>query len=636
MWDTSCVDWEARIRAGRSLIPKLPLIESEADIGLQFFDELQLPDQPGLPRMRDAAGQWFRDIVRVAFGSWDPVARVRYIRDIFAMLPKGQSKTTYSAGLLLVGMLMNRRPRAEALFVGPTQAIADNAYDKATGMIEASVDLKRRFRTRDHVKTIEDLVTGSELRVKTFDVNILTGSILFLALVDELHLLGRLPYAAKVLRQIRGGLEKTQEGLLLITTTASDDIPAGVMKDELAMARGIRDGRFKDREVRSMLPIIYEFPADIAKDQDKWSNPVNWPMVMPNLGRSMHLTSLIPDWETEKSKNEQAKRIWASQHLNIEIGIGLKSESWAGAEFWSTSEDEKVLRLDDLIARCEAIVIGLDGGGLDDLFGFAALGRERETKRWLLWSHAWCHRKVLERRKAIASLLEDFEKLGDLTFIDSADQDILAVVDLIAKVNDAGLLAAVAIDNEGPYGELVDELDKIGVNEASEQIVGIGQGWRLMRAIKTTERKLENGSLLHSPSALMNWCVGNVKIEAGRSGIAATKQSAGDAKVDPVFALWDAADVMIRNPEPKGARGILEFYRAASEAAKSPAVATVAAGSKKEICLRAPAGISNVSSMSGRQYIVGADGTIEVDEQDSASLIDIGFERVSSVALATT
>src|SRR5690242_17428370 len=99
MWDLSCEDWADRIRSRRSLVPDLPLIESEAKMGLAFFDQLQLPDVPGLPRMGDAAGHWFRDIVRVAFGSWDPVAQIRHIRDIFTMLPKGQSKTTYGAGL---------------------------------------------------------------------------------------------------------------------------------------------------------------------------------------------------------------------------------------------------------------------------------------------------------------------------------------------------------------------------------------------------------------------------------------------------------------------------------------------------------------------------------------------------------
>ena len=558
MWDLSCPDWEERIRAGRSLIPELPLVESEARMGLQFFDELQLPDVPDLPKMRDAAGQWFRDLVRAIFGSWDPVAQVRYIRDFFAMLPKGQSKTTYSAGLLLTVMLMNKRPRAEALFVAPTQAIADNAFDKAVGMIEASRDLKRRFKPREHLKTIEDLVTKSELKVKTFDVNILTGTILIAALVDELHLLGRNPHTAKVLRQIRGGLEKTPEGVLGITTTESDDIPAGAFRDELLMARKIRDGKFRGKTIRPMLPLIYELPADIARDPARWQDPANWPMVMPNLGRSVHLASLFADWETEKSKGEHAVRIWASQHLNIEIGIGLKADRWAGAEFWLEAEDQTLTR-DELIERCEVIVAGIDGGGLDDLFGLTLLGRERDTKRWLSWSHAWCHKGVLDRRQTIAAALQSFADDGELTIVDDRLEDQSAIVAVIGQVNDAGLLACVALDNEGPYGEFVDALGEIGISEETEQIVGVGQSYKLMAAIKTTERKLANGTLVHAPSRLMNWCVENVKIEPTATAIRATKQNAGDAKIDPVMALWDAATVMVRAPEPKSSKTVYEI-----------------------------------------------------------------------------
>jgi hypothetical protein len=54
-------------------------------MGVRFFDELQLPDVPELPKLGDAAGLWFRDIVRVALGSWDPVWRERYIRDILTL-----------------------------------------------------------------------------------------------------------------------------------------------------------------------------------------------------------------------------------------------------------------------------------------------------------------------------------------------------------------------------------------------------------------------------------------------------------------------------------------------------------------------------------------------------------------------
>ncbi|MER9130688.1 terminase large subunit [Mesorhizobium sp. M0768] len=568
MWDLSCPDWEERIRTGRSLIPDLPLIRSEAEMGLAFFDELKLPDVPGKPRLGDAAGQWFRDIVATSFGSWDPASQQNFIRDIFVLAPKGSSKTSYGAGMELAVMLMNRRPRAEALFIGPTQAISDRAYEQAVGMIEESPDLKRRFRPRDHLKTIEDLVNGSEMKVKTFDLNILTGAILIFAHLDEVHLLGKSPYAGKVIRQIRGGIDKTPEGKFLITTTESDDIPAGAFKDELHSARKHRDGEFRDKEARPTLAVMYEFPDDIAKDPAKWRDPANWPMVQPNLGRSVHMKDLVQGWNSDKDKGERSIREWASQYLNIEMGVGHKTDGWPGAEFWAGAEEPE-LDLDSLIERSEAIVVGIDGGGLDDLFGASALGREKATKTWLSVSKAWCHKSVLERRLTIAARLLDFARLDEIEIIDDEFVDVAALVTLlepcdalllpkdvagvlilVSRVLEAGKLAAVAIDVEGPYGELADALALIGVTQENKNLVGVGQGYRLMNAIKTSERKLANGTLKHQSSQLMDWCVGNIRIEPTATAIRATKQNAGDAKIDPAMALFDAVSIMVTNPEP--------------------------------------------------------------------------------------
>jgi len=552
VWDLSCPDWEDRIRRGKSLLPDLPLNETEVGLALKTFSDLRLPDVPGLPKLGDSAGPWFKDIVRAAFGSWD--GQRRMIRDILAMAPKGQSKTTYSAGLLVTAMCMNARPRAEMLFVGPTQAISDNAYDKAVGMIESSPRIKRWFRTRDHIKTIVDLRNQSELKVKTFDVNILSGTILVFVLLDELHLLGRNPHTTKVLRQIRGGLEKTPEGLLLITTTQSDDPPSGAFRDELMMARQIRAGKYRGQVIRSMLPILYEFPPDIARDRTKWSDPKNWHMVMPNLGRSVQLDSLVADWQTERTKSDHAVNVWASQHLNIEVGVGLMDNAWAGAEYWAEATDE-TLTLDSVIERSEVIVVGVDGGGLDDLFGLSVLGRDRATKDWLSWSHAWCHDGVLRKRPSIAADLQSFAADGELTIVDDRLGDVTEIVEVVDRINKAKKLACVAIDAEGPYGEFVDALAEIGVTEEAGRVVGVGQSYKLMNAIKSTERKLANGTFWHAPSRMMSWCVANVKIEATATAIRPTKQNAGDLKIDPWCAMMDAATMMVKNPaaarEPK-------------------------------------------------------------------------------------
>lgn len=548
IWDLSCPDWEARLRAGRAPIPDLPLIRGEADLGLAFFDNLRLPDVPQKPRLGDAAGEWFRQVVRASFGSWDPVQQLRFIRDILLLAPKGSSKTSYGAGWMIAGMLMNRRPRAEALFVGPTQAISDRAYEQAVGMIEEDPDLRKRFYPRDHIKTIEDLLNGSEMKVKTFDVNILTGSILIMALLDEIHLLGRNAHTTKVLRQLRGGLSKTPEGILLITTTQSDDIPAGAFKSELHMAREIRDGLHRGKDIRPMLPVLFEFPAAIAKDPAAWGDEANWPLVMPNLGRSVHLRDLRQDWRTEQSKGEHERRVWASQYLNIEIGVGMKTDAWPGAAHWPRRAMEG-LTLDELLELCDVVVVGIDGGGLDDLFGLVVLGRDRVTRDWLAWCRAWCHDGVLERRPSIAGNLRDFEAEETLTIVGDELADVSEIVAVVERVLDADLLGGVAVDPAG-LGELVDALAAIHVTQENDLLIGAPQGYAMMNAIKTAERKLANGTLWHDGSALMNWCVGNLKIEPTATAIRATKQNAGDAKIDPVMALFDAVTLMATNPEP--------------------------------------------------------------------------------------
>jgi phage terminase large subunit-like protein len=552
MWDLSCPDWEQRMRAGRSIIPSLPLHEAQARDGLAFYDEFRLPDAvadpDGLPaRLGDATGEWWRDLVRVAFGSFDPVSNIRSIRDIFCMAPKGSSKTTYAAGLILAVMLMNRRRNCQAIFVGPTQSISDRAYEQAIGMITQDKAAERRFRMVDHEKTIIDRITNAEMKVKTFDVNILTGGILIFALVDELHLLGRNVHTTKVLRQIRGGLDKTPEGLLLITTTQSDEEPVGAFRDELIYARKIRDGAFRGQDIRPMLPVLYEFPPRIAKDPEQWQDPDNWPMVMPNLGRSVHLRDLVPDWRSEQEKGPRPAQIWASQHLNIEIGVGIHTDHWVGGDYWAQTA-EKGLDLESLIKRCEVAVLGADGGGLDDLLGATVIGREKDTGRWLSWSRAWAHPIVLERRKSIATELQDLEKTGDLVFIEQIGDDVMAVADIAEQLADAGLLPAenaIGIDQIG-IGQLPNELASRGF--VHPRVVAITQGYRMQGAIKTTERELAAGNLLHADQQLMAWCIANCRVEPRGNAILITKQVSGTAKIDPVMAMFNAVALMSLNP----------------------------------------------------------------------------------------
>lgn len=345
-----------------------------------------------------------------------------------------------------------------------------------------------------------------------------------------------------MLREAAGGLVSRPEGFVISITTQSDAAPAGVFKDKLDYARQVRDGKVKDRK---FLPVIYEFPKEMLESQ-AYLKPSNFYITNPNLGRSVSAEWLEDELRKEIEKGPETRNVFLAKHLNVEIGMNLRSNRWAGADFWKRAGD--TFDLEAILERCEVVVVGIDGGGLDDLFGLSVLGRCRTTKHWLSWSHAWCHKGVLERRKVIASTLRDFEERGELTIVDDELDDISEIVEIIVDIKARGLLAHVAVDPAG-LGEFTDALAAAEITVENELLKGAPQGYAMMNAIKTAERKLANGTLRHAQSTLMEWCVGNIKIEPTATAIRATKQNAGDAKIDPVMALFDAVTVMALNPQ---------------------------------------------------------------------------------------
>lgn len=540
-WDLSCPDWESRLREGRSLVPTLPL-HAEGDRAVSIYNRLRLADVPGTPTMAEAGGDWFRDIVRALFGSLDPVTRQRMIREALVLVPKKNSKTTNGALLMLVALLMNQRPNAPFILTAPVQDVAELAFTAISGAIAIDEVLQKKLHVREHLKTIVHRETKAELQVMTFDPSVLTGQKCAGVLIDELHVVAKMSKAPSAIRQLRGGMHPYPEAFLVFITTQSEEAPSGVFKAELDKARAVRDGH----QSAAMLPVLYEFPESMQRDPEVWRDPENWALVTPNAGRSVQISRLVEDFRVAESTSEEELRAWASQHLNIEIGLALRSNSWAGAQFWEQAA--RTLSLDDLIEKSDVITVGIDGGGLDDLLGLAVLGRNAETGEWLLWNHAWAHPIVLERRKTEAQRFQDFAKAGELTIVSAIGEDVNDVADIVEKVEASELLDKVGVDQAG-IGSIVDAI--VDKKIQHERIVGVPQGWRLNGAIKDTERRLAGGVLSHGGTALMAWCVGNAKVEPRGNAISITKQASGTAKIDPLMATFNAVALMAMNPKPK-------------------------------------------------------------------------------------
>lgn len=553
----SCPDWEARLRAGRVPIRDgIPIDAARGDRAVRAFNMLRLADVSGTPTMAEAGGEWFLEIVRVMFGALDPTTAARWIRELFLLVPKKNSKTTNGALMMLTALILNERPSAPFALMAPVQDTASEAFEVAAGAIDLDPVLSRKLHVRNHLKTIVHRETKADLQIMTFDPDVLTGKKFCGALLDEVHVIAKNAKASKAIRQIRGGMVPYPEAFFAMITTMPDDPPVGVMKAELAKARDIRDGIRQG----SMLPVLYEMPRSMQEKPkdggpEPWRDPSTWHLVTPNLGRSVTIEVLRELYDDACAKGEDEVRGWASQHLNIEIGLALRSDRWVGADFWEEQGDPQV-DLDTLLERSEVVAVGIDGGGLEDLLGLSVVGRDKETREWLSWSRAWVHRSMLERRKHEAVALEDFAAAGDLVLVDELGRDVDELAAIVARIHAAGKLKAgdpkkpTPMIGADPYGVggILDAIVQAGVPQ--ELITGISQGWKLGAAIKTTERKLAEGILVHGARPLMAYCVGNARVEPKGNSILITKQASGAGKIDPLMALFNAVSLMSLNPEP--------------------------------------------------------------------------------------
>lgn len=211
-WDLSCLDWEQRLRDGRPPIPDLPLTAHGAR-AVAVYDKLRLADVTGTPTLAEASGDWFRAIVQAMFGAYDPYTRTRYIRELFALVPKKNSKTTYGAlGLMLTALLLNERPQAPFLMTAPVQDVADLAFAAVEGAIALDPVLEKKLWVRSHLKEIVHRETKAKLEIITFDPKVVTGKKVVGALIDEVHVLGKMARADKALLQLRGGMQPFPRG----------------------------------------------------------------------------------------------------------------------------------------------------------------------------------------------------------------------------------------------------------------------------------------------------------------------------------------------------------------------------------------------------------------------------------------
>lgn len=539
-WSTACPDWDEKIKKGQSLMPCKPLFPEEAEMALDVFKSLVVTDVIGQPTMGEITRPWVFEFVASIFGAYSEDESRRLIREFFLLIPKKNSKSTLAAFIMLTALIMNDRGSAELIILAPTKEVADNSFIPIRDAIKADEELSALLNISEHTKTITHRSTNATLKVVAAESNTVGGKKASWILIDELHLFQKNAGAASMFREATGGLASRPEGCIIYLTTQANEQPCGVFKQKLDYARDVRDGI---KQNNKFLPLIYEFPKQMIEDGEHLKKE-NFHIPNPNYGTSVDPVQLEDDFEQSRDGEESDFRDFLAKRLNVEIGINLRANRWAGAEYWL--QQSKKFTLDKLIEQSDVITCGIDGGGLDDLLGFAVLGRHNKSRKWWLWNHAWCNKTAVERRKENAPKYADYEKEKSLTIVERIGDDIDQLAAIAKKCFDSGKLDKIGLDPLG-LGGLLDGLLDAGIPE--DKLIAVAQGFKLMGYILTTERKLAEGNLYHAGQDLMTWCVGNARAVIKGNGMMISKQESGVGKIDPLIATFNAVALMSLAPE---------------------------------------------------------------------------------------
>lgn len=546
IWTTACPDWEKKILAKESLIACKPLFPEEAEMALKVFKKLTLVDVAGKPKVGEVTGEWVFEFVATIFGAYDYEKNERLINEFFLLISKKNTKSTIAAGIMLTAIILNDRHSAEFIILAPTKEVADNSFKPIRDMIREDPKLAKLFSISEHTRTVTHRVTKAVLSVVAADTGSVGGKKGAFILVDELWIFGKRANAEAMLEEATGGMASFPEGFLIWLSTQSDEPPAGVFKKKLDYARKVRDGEIDNP---SFLPILYEFPDEMIQDE-RYLDPDYFYVTNPNLGRSTHIRFLLNKYAQAQENGDDSVQIFLAKYLNVEIGMNKRADRWAGADFWQLSAYKDKLFMESILDLSEICTVGFDGGGLDDLFGMAIIGRDKHDRSiWYCWNRAWAHPIALERRKEIAPALKDFEQDGDLVIVKNIGDDVSQAAKLCKRIYDAGKFpekAAIGLDKLGMPSLQDGLLEEIPF----ELLIGVPQGFQLSGYVQTTERKVAEGKFLHAGQRMMNWCVGNAKGVYQGNALTIRKQESGKGKIDPLIATFNGVALMSMNPEP--------------------------------------------------------------------------------------
>ena len=437
----------------------------------------------------------------------------RRVRTVFLYQPRGNGKTTFTAGLSLLHLFGPEREAAgQVIDAAADRDQASIAFNAASRMVRVDKTLKRVTRIVDSRKTIHHPASASVLRAISHEATTKHGMSISFLNADEVH-----AWPTRDLWDVlRTSMGKRDNPLTVITTTAGEG-QTSFAWDLYEYARKVATGDVVDP---SFLPILFEAPADADPfDEDVWLQ------CNPALAAGYLDIEHLRDMARQAREVPAMLRVFKQLHLNIwQEGA---ADPWIDMDVW----DEGAADFDPADFEGEPCWLAVDLSSTTDLTVVVAVWKRDETYFAWPWFFT-CDGALAKRERADKAPYRAWAADNYLTAIPGPAIDYAVVEARIRDLCSRYDVREISMDPWNAHATNTRLLND------GLPVVDVRQGFATMSALsKETERVIISRRLVHGGHPVLRWCFSNVRVDTDPAGNIKPAKNKSTDRIDGAVAL---------------------------------------------------------------------------------------------------
>jgi len=481
---------------------------------VNFLRNLRHPKSrlPGRPFQLDP---WIERIIRRIYGPCREDGQ-RTIKTVFAMIPRGNRKTTLGAALTLLHSIGPEKTKGgQIVCAAADQKQARIAFEEAISIIREDGRIERLVDIADYRNRFRDKRTGSIVEAISADAKTQHGRTPTFTLMDELHSWPK----RDLWEALKTGLIKTPGSLNVIITTAGRG-QNSIAYEQYAYAREVALGEIDNP---AFLPILFEAEPDCDwRDEDVWHR------VNPGLRYGYPDLDGLREYAREAADRPGDRESF--RQLNLNIWLDNSADPFVDMAVYDRGADP--IDMEALLGQ--PCWLGVDMSSTQDLTAVVAAFRKDDG--YIVLPHFFCPGDNLRARSDRDGVpYPQWAEEGFLTATPGNVIDYSAVESCIRDLCERYQVHEIGFDVA--YAQAV--MAPLGAD--GYPVMTVRQGWITQSpALNELERAILSGKFQHGAHPVLRWCFSNVAIHTDSAGNRTMHKGKSKDRIDGAAATWMA------------------------------------------------------------------------------------------------